>query len=146
MNFAFAFESKEKGLMKRDPRSSSSKNILTREVKNLIFGVGVVGGELGAGGKEAGTTLTLNVVCAASPFPVAYAVIAYIPRGVVGVVVIIIVVPHGGMQEEGANKNDESEGSPAAEKATFSSAAGLIKALSVFAALCPWAIVTSPPF
>ena len=112
----------------------------------MISGVGVVGGELGAGGKEAGTTLTLNVVCAASPFPVAYAVIAYIPRGVVGVVVIIIVVPHGGMQEEGANKNDESEGSPAAEKATFSSAAGLIKALSVFAALCPWAIVTSPPF
>lgn len=37
MNFAFAFEPKEKGLMKRQPRSQSAKNILTKNLKELVL-------------------------------------------------------------------------------------------------------------
>ncbi|MFH1979398.1 MAG: HAD-IC family P-type ATPase [Patescibacteria group bacterium] len=37
MNFAFAFEPKEKNLMKLAPRDFSSKKLLTNEGKNLIF-------------------------------------------------------------------------------------------------------------
>ena len=44
MNFAFVFEPGEKDLMKRDPRSSRTKNILTKKVKNLIWIIGFVTG------------------------------------------------------------------------------------------------------
>ena len=44
MNFAFAFEGKEKDIMKRNPRSTNAKNILTTEVKNLIWSVGIISG------------------------------------------------------------------------------------------------------
>ncbi|MBU1557744.1 HAD-IC family P-type ATPase [Patescibacteria group bacterium] len=44
MNFAFVFEPGEKDLMKRNPRSSRTKNILTKEVKSLITIVGLVTG------------------------------------------------------------------------------------------------------
>ncbi len=37
MNFAFAFEPKERGLMKRDPRTQSAKNLLTKQLQELIF-------------------------------------------------------------------------------------------------------------
>lgn len=37
MNFAFAFEPQEKGLMERDPRKQSAKNLLTRQLKELVF-------------------------------------------------------------------------------------------------------------
>jgi Ca2+-transporting ATPase len=44
MNFAFAFEPKEKDLMKRDPKTQSSKNILTKELKGMVSAiVGVTG-------------------------------------------------------------------------------------------------------
>jgi len=44
MNFAFAFEPKEEGVMKRNPRSSSMKNILTPNLKRLIMLIAVVTG------------------------------------------------------------------------------------------------------
>ncbi len=37
MNFAFAFEPQEKGLMERDPRKQSAKNLLTKQLKELVF-------------------------------------------------------------------------------------------------------------
>jgi len=44
MNFAFAFEPKEGDVMKRRPHLLSSRNVLTPEVKKLIFTVGVITG------------------------------------------------------------------------------------------------------
>lgn len=44
LNFGFAFEPGEKGLMKRDPRSERAKNILTKEVRKLILIAGIVTG------------------------------------------------------------------------------------------------------
>ncbi|GMQ95322.1 MAG: cation-transporting P-type ATPase [Patescibacteria group bacterium] len=44
MNFAFAFEPKEYGVMKRDPRSVSMKNILTKSLKQLIVLIAVITG------------------------------------------------------------------------------------------------------
>ncbi len=44
MNFAFAFEPKEKDIMKRDPRSSAMKNILTPNLKKLITLIALVTG------------------------------------------------------------------------------------------------------
>ena len=44
MSFAFAFEKPEEGIMKRDPRSSATKNILTRELKLLILIIGTITG------------------------------------------------------------------------------------------------------
>ena len=44
MSFAFAFEKKDKNLMKRDPRSHQSKNILTPKIKKFILTIGVVTG------------------------------------------------------------------------------------------------------
>jgi P-type Ca2+ transporter type 2C len=44
MSFAFAFEKKDKNLMKRNPRSSQSKNILTPTIKKFILIIGVVTG------------------------------------------------------------------------------------------------------
>jgi len=44
MNFAFAFEPKEEGIMKRDPKSSSMKNILTPNLKKLITLIALVTG------------------------------------------------------------------------------------------------------
>ncbi|MBU1159904.1 HAD-IC family P-type ATPase [Patescibacteria group bacterium] len=46
MNFAFAFEPKEKDLMKRDPRNQSAKNILTKNMKKLILIITTVTGIL----------------------------------------------------------------------------------------------------
>lgn len=46
MSFSFAFEKKSPTLMQRNPRDSSSKNILTRPLKKLIFIVGTVTGSL----------------------------------------------------------------------------------------------------
>ncbi len=42
MNFAFAFEPKESDIMGRDPRAHSSRQILTREMLWIIFGVGMI--------------------------------------------------------------------------------------------------------
>jgi len=42
MNFAFAFEPKEAGIMKRDPKSEEMKNILTSRVKKVITILAVV--------------------------------------------------------------------------------------------------------
>ena len=44
MNFAFVFEPGEKDLMKRNPKSSRTKNILTKEVKKLISIIGITTG------------------------------------------------------------------------------------------------------
>lgn len=44
MSFSFAFEKPEEGIMKRDPRSSTTRNILTRELKLLIMIIGVITG------------------------------------------------------------------------------------------------------
>jgi Ca2+-transporting ATPase len=44
MSFAFAFEKKDKNLMKRDPRSSTSRNILTPRIKKFILTIGIVTG------------------------------------------------------------------------------------------------------
>ncbi|MFQ5661699.1 MAG: cation-translocating P-type ATPase [Candidatus Paceibacteria bacterium] len=44
MSFAFAFEKKDKNIMKRDPRSHASKNILTPKIKKFIFTIGIVTG------------------------------------------------------------------------------------------------------
>lgn len=44
MSFAFAFEKKDKNIMKRDPRSHSSKNILTPVIKKFILTIGIVTG------------------------------------------------------------------------------------------------------
>ncbi len=44
MNFAFAFEPKEEDIMKRDPRSSAMKNILTPNLKKLIMLIALVTG------------------------------------------------------------------------------------------------------
>ena len=44
MSFAFAFEKPEDGIMKRDPRSSAAKNILTRELKFLIIIISAITG------------------------------------------------------------------------------------------------------
>jgi len=46
MSFPFAFEKKDANSMKRDPRSHRAKNILTKDVKKLIFTVGVITGTL----------------------------------------------------------------------------------------------------
>ena len=46
MSFSFAFEKKNPTLMQRNPRDSSSKNILTLPLKKLIFTVGIVTGTL----------------------------------------------------------------------------------------------------
>lgn len=46
MNFAFAFEPKESGLMQQDPRSSAMTNILTPNLKKLITLIAVVTGIL----------------------------------------------------------------------------------------------------
>ncbi len=42
MSFAFAFEPKEKGLMKRNPRAQSAKNLLTGNLKKLIFAIALI--------------------------------------------------------------------------------------------------------
>ncbi|MBP9759861.1 MAG: HAD-IC family P-type ATPase [Candidatus Pacebacteria bacterium] len=44
MCFAYAFEKKDPGVMRRDPRSARAKNILTRELKLLIVVLSVVSG------------------------------------------------------------------------------------------------------
>jgi Ca2+-transporting ATPase len=44
MNFAFAFEPKEAGLMKRNPRESGMKNILTPDLKKLIVLIAFITG------------------------------------------------------------------------------------------------------
>ena len=44
MNFAFAFEPKEDDVMKRDPRSSSMKTILTKDIKQIIVIIATVTG------------------------------------------------------------------------------------------------------
>ena len=44
MNFAFAFEPKEKDLMKRDPKEDSMKEILTPNLKKLIATIALVTG------------------------------------------------------------------------------------------------------
>ena len=44
MSFAFAFEKKDKNIMKRDPRSHASRNILTPVIKKFIFTIGIVTG------------------------------------------------------------------------------------------------------
>lgn len=44
MNFAFVFEPGEEDLMKRNPRSSKIKNIMTKELKTMIFIVGLTTG------------------------------------------------------------------------------------------------------
>ena len=41
MNFAFAFEPKEKDIMKRGPREHSSSQVLTKEMIAIIFGAGI---------------------------------------------------------------------------------------------------------
>lgn len=41
MNFAFAFEPKEKDIMKRGPREHSSQKVLTSEMIAIIFGAGL---------------------------------------------------------------------------------------------------------
>ncbi len=42
MNFAFAFEPKEENLITRDPKSHSSKNILSKSTKNTIYIIAVI--------------------------------------------------------------------------------------------------------
>lgn len=42
MNFAFAFEPKEPDVMERDPHIHSSRQILTREMMWIIFGIGMI--------------------------------------------------------------------------------------------------------
>ena len=44
MNFAFAFEPKEKDLMLRNPRTHGAAHMLNRELKLFIIGVGVISG------------------------------------------------------------------------------------------------------
>ncbi len=44
MSFSFAFEGAEKGVMKRDPRDSLSKRILTTQIKKLIAIISIVTG------------------------------------------------------------------------------------------------------
>jgi len=44
MSFPFAFEKKDPHSMQRDPRSHRAKNIMTTEVKKLIFTVGLITG------------------------------------------------------------------------------------------------------
>ena len=46
MNVAFAFEPKERGLMKRDPSSLYSRRILTPDIKKLILTIGTITGIL----------------------------------------------------------------------------------------------------
>lgn len=46
MSFSFAFEKKEDDIMRRNPRSNSAKNVLTREIKELIFLVSAITGAL----------------------------------------------------------------------------------------------------
>lgn len=46
MNFAFAFEPKEKDLMKRSPKHNTSSNILTKNLKKLIFTITAITGIL----------------------------------------------------------------------------------------------------
>jgi Ca2+-transporting ATPase len=45
MNFAFAFEPPEKGIMSRDPRETSMKHIITPKIRSFLF---VIGGITGA--------------------------------------------------------------------------------------------------
>lgn len=42
MNFAFAFEPKEDGVMRRMPAAQSSDRFFTREMKYIIFGIGLL--------------------------------------------------------------------------------------------------------
>ena len=42
MNFAFAFEPKEKDIASRDPRRENSKKLITSEMFALIFGIGII--------------------------------------------------------------------------------------------------------
>lgn len=42
MNFAFAFEPKEEGLLTRDPKRHSSKNILSKRTRNVIYIIAVI--------------------------------------------------------------------------------------------------------
>lgn len=44
MNFAFAFEPPEEGNMRRDPRETSMKHILTSKIKHFLFVIGGVTG------------------------------------------------------------------------------------------------------
>jgi len=44
LNFGFAFEPAEQGLMNRDPRAEHTKTILTKEVKKLILIAGIITG------------------------------------------------------------------------------------------------------
>jgi len=44
LSFAFAFEPEEQGIMKRDPRHSQSRTILTKEIKRLILVISAVTG------------------------------------------------------------------------------------------------------
>lgn len=46
LNFAFAFEEKEEGIMKRDPNQAQNREILTGAVQKLIIGAGVATGLL----------------------------------------------------------------------------------------------------
>lgn len=46
MNFSFAFEPKEKGIMKRNPRLSKMHSIITKELRALIFILSMVTGVL----------------------------------------------------------------------------------------------------
>ncbi|QQG46353.1 MAG: HAD-IC family P-type ATPase [Candidatus Niyogibacteria bacterium] len=42
MNFAFAFEPKENDVLKRNPRTNSSRRILNKEMLYIILGVGII--------------------------------------------------------------------------------------------------------
>ncbi len=44
LNFAFAFEPAEDSVMKRNPRSSSASNLVTGNIKKLIFAIGSITG------------------------------------------------------------------------------------------------------
>jgi Ca2+-transporting ATPase len=44
LNFAFAFEPKEEGILNRNPRSEELKTVFTKSIKKLIFLVGMVTG------------------------------------------------------------------------------------------------------
>lgn len=44
MNFAFAFEPPEEGNMRRDPRETSMKHIITKKIRSFLFAIGGVTG------------------------------------------------------------------------------------------------------
>lgn len=44
MNFAYAFEPKETGIMERDPKNTAMKNLLTPNLKKLIFLIAMITG------------------------------------------------------------------------------------------------------